>query len=112
MDAVRPRILALTPRAEKIALAIEDNHRMLAAIEHIDIVVSIDPDPANLLERPALWQFRPFSNDAVPELATSDNHRTPPVRASIRFASIAMSPADCKNDGAALTALLPSQPSA
>ena len=50
MDAVRPRVLALAPRAQEVALAVEHHHRMVAAIEDIDIVVAVDPDPANLLE--------------------------------------------------------------
>jgi hypothetical protein len=54
MDAVRPRILALTPRAEEIALTIEDHHRVFAAIEHVDIVAAVNTDAADLLERPAV----------------------------------------------------------
>jgi hypothetical protein len=50
MDTVRPRVLALAPRAQKVAVAIEHNHRVVAAVEDIDIVAGVDPDPANLLE--------------------------------------------------------------
>jgi len=54
VNPVRPRVLALTPGAQKIALAIEDQHRVLAAVEDINVVVAVDTNPANLLERPAV----------------------------------------------------------
>src|ERR1700687_2679717 len=54
MDAVRPRVSALAPRAQEVALAVEDHHRMHATIEDIDVIVAVDSDPANLLERPAV----------------------------------------------------------
>jgi hypothetical protein len=50
MDTVRPRELALTPGAQKVAVAIEHHHRVVAAIENVDIVAAVHPDPANLLE--------------------------------------------------------------
>src|SRR3954469_26002524 len=62
MNAVLSRILALTPGAQEISLAVEDHHRMLAAIEDIDIVFTVDTDPADFLERPALRKFRPIGN--------------------------------------------------
>src|ERR1700731_1764042 len=34
---------------------------MLAPIEHIDVVVPVDADTADLLEGPACWQFPPQS---------------------------------------------------
>jgi hypothetical protein len=75
MDVVGPRILAFAPGMQEIALAAEDDHRVLAAIEDIDVVVAVDPDPADLFEGPAIGQFRPVGTDAVSELATSDDHR-------------------------------------
>jgi hypothetical protein len=47
------RHTALAPGAEEIALTIEDDHRVFAAIEHKDIVVSINTDAADPVERPA-----------------------------------------------------------
>jgi hypothetical protein len=32
---------------------------VVAAIEDINIIVAVDPDPADLLERPAIGQLRP-----------------------------------------------------
>jgi hypothetical protein len=49
MDAVRPGILPLAPGAQKIALAIEDHHRVLAAIEDVDAILAVNPDGRGLL---------------------------------------------------------------
>src|SRR3954462_14862924 len=46
MNAVRSRVLALAPGTQEISIAVEDHHRMLAAIEDIDIVFAIDTDSA------------------------------------------------------------------
>jgi hypothetical protein len=54
MDAVRPRILTLAPGSQKVALAIEDDHRVFTAVEDINIIVAVDADPANLLKGPAV----------------------------------------------------------
>jgi hypothetical protein len=75
MDAMRPRILALTPGAQKITLAIEHHDRVFAAVEHIDIVLGVDPDRPDLLERPAVRQFRPILDDAVLEIAGAHDDR-------------------------------------
>jgi len=64
VNAVRPRVLALThDRRREIAPAVEHHHRVLAPIEHIDVVVAVDADTADLLEGPACWQFRPVGID-------------------------------------------------
>src|SRR5215469_1205332 len=76
--AVGSGILALAPGAQKIAVAIEDHHRMLAAVEGVDAIVAVDTDGGDLFERPAVGQFRPLGVDPVSELAASDDHRTPP----------------------------------
>src|SRR5215472_1492674 len=54
MDAVRPRVLTFAPRAQKIAVAVEHHHRMVAAVKDVDIVAAVDADPADLFERPAV----------------------------------------------------------
>src|SRR5437762_3968863 len=41
---------AFAPGAEEIALAVEHDYRMLAAVEHIDVVLRIDRDAGNLDE--------------------------------------------------------------
>src|SRR5206468_7906786 len=45
-----------------------------AAVEAIDVVVAVDATPADLLERPALGQFRPVGVDAVLVLTRSDDN--------------------------------------
>ena len=80
VDAVRSRVLALAPGAQEIAVAVEHHHRMLAAVEDIDVVAAVDPDPADLLERPALGQFRPVGIDPVSVVPVSDDHRNIPSR--------------------------------
>ena len=42
---------------KEIALTIEDDHWVLAAIEHIDVVAAINTDAADLLEGPAVGYF-------------------------------------------------------
>ena len=74
VNAVGPRILALAPGSQETALSVEHDHRVLAAIEHIDVVVAVHTDPADLLERPSVGQSRPIGIDAVSELAASDDH--------------------------------------
>jgi hypothetical protein len=50
VDAVRPRILAFAPGAQKIALTIEHHDRVFATIEDIDVVFIVDPDRPDFLE--------------------------------------------------------------
>src|SRR5712675_3513535 len=82
MDAVSSRV---------VPLAIEDDHRVLTTVEDINVVVSVNTDAADLLERPPIGQPRPLVIDAVFELAASDDHRKlrARARASIRDRSIA-----------------------
>src|SRR4051812_14864424 len=112
MDAVGARILAFAPRAQKIALAVEDHHRMLATGEAVDIVVFVDADRSDLLERPALGQLGPVLDDAVAILAASDDrsHRRLPLLIPLRNyrrpggSATAPAPMPCRNalTGAAL----------
>jgi hypothetical protein len=48
---------------------------MVSAIEDIDIVVAVDPDPADLLERSAIRQLRPVGIDLISIVAASHDHR-------------------------------------
>ena len=74
MDAVGSRILALSSRPQKVAFAVEDDHRVLTAIEDINIVVTVDADAADLLEGPPVWQLCPVGIDPIFELAAPDDH--------------------------------------
>src|SRR5207248_11522401 len=75
MDAMRARVLPLAPGAQEIAVAVEDHHGMVAAIEDVDIVLRVDPDCADFLERPPRRQFRPVLADAAFEIAALDDDR-------------------------------------
>src|SRR5215469_6676716 len=75
MDAVRPRILPLTPRAQEISVTVEHDDRVLPAREAVDVVFAVDRDRGDLLERPALRQFRPVLDDAIFEIAGADDVR-------------------------------------
>src|SRR3954467_9957406 len=75
VDAVRTRVLALAPRSQEVAFAVEHHHRMVSAIEDVDIVVAVDPDPTDLLERPAIRQLRPVGIDLISIVAASHDHR-------------------------------------
>src|SRR5215472_1606551 len=73
MDAMRPRVLAFAPGAQEIAVAVEYDDRVLAARERIDIVLAVDPDRGDLLERPAVRELRPILDDAILKVAGADD---------------------------------------
>src|SRR6185437_1347062 len=75
VDAVRAMEQPLAPRGEEIALAIEDDHRVGAAIEDVDAVAMIDGDPRDLLQRPAVGQPAPALRDAIEEATGPERHR-------------------------------------
>jgi len=47
-DAVGARVDPLAPGAQEVALAVEHAHRVLAAVEGIDVVVLVDADRGNV----------------------------------------------------------------
>src|SRR5260370_41979479 len=75
MPAVRPRILPFPPGPQKIALAIEHHDRVFSAVEDIDIVLGVDPDRPDFLERPPVRQLCPILDDAVFEIAGANDDR-------------------------------------
>src|SRR5215475_6122208 len=48
-----------TPRTQEIALTIENDNRMLAACDQVDIVLGVDIDPRHFDIAPALWELAP-----------------------------------------------------
>ena len=61
VDAVRPREDALAPGAQQVAVAVEHEHRVLAAVEGVDVVVLVDADRRDIgVELHAGRQFRPI----------------------------------------------------
>src|SRR3954468_22935390 len=79
VDAVGAWILTLAPGTQEIAIAVEHHHRVIPAVEHVHVVVRIDPDRADLLERPAVRQLRPLLDYPVSEVAAADRNRHLPL---------------------------------
>ena len=86
VHAVRAREHAFAPRAQEVALAVEHDHRMLAAVERIDVVVAVDADGGDLVERPSIGEPAPAFLDTIPVLAgpQNDGHLVPPIGAPRR----------------------------
>ena len=61
VHAVRALEQALAPRAQEIALAIEHDHRVLAAIEDVDPILAVHADRRHVLEIPARRAASPSS---------------------------------------------------
>src|SRR6185436_6463710 len=53
VHAVGATEYALAPRLEEVAVAVEHAHRMFAAVEHIDAILAVDADRADVAEFPA-----------------------------------------------------------
>src|SRR6202022_3874547 len=73
MKAVRARVHAFAPGAQKVSVAVEHHHRVFAAVEHIDLVLAVDRDRGDILELPAGGQLRPVFYDTVTMLAATHN---------------------------------------
>ena len=58
-DAVRPREQPLAPGAQELAVPVEDDDRMLAAVEDVHAVARVDGDADGLDEAPAGGQPLP-----------------------------------------------------
>ncbi len=58
---------ALAPGAQDIAVAVENDHRMVAAVKRIDIVVAIDAYRGDIVQAPIRGPFCPAFHRAVPE---------------------------------------------
>src|SRR5262249_23838097 len=62
-------------RSQELALAIEDHHRVLAAIEDVDAVLAVDRDGTDVLELPAVGQLRPVLDHPIAMLAAAQYFR-------------------------------------
>ena len=74
MDAVRAAEQAFAPRAQEVAVAVEHHHRMLAAIEDIDVVLAVDGHGGDVAELPAVGQLGPVLDHAITMLAASKDY--------------------------------------
>src|SRR6188508_2726204 len=82
-DAMRERevMLAvyLAPRVEEVPIAVEDHHRMLPAVEHVDVVIRVDGDIRDLDERPALRALEEAFDDLVAVPSDLACHQSSPI---------------------------------
>src|SRR5690242_6381119 len=81
VQAVGAREHAFTPGSDEIALAVENHHRMFAAVEDVDAVLAVDAYGGDVGELPAVRQLAPVFDDAVTMLARAQNgrHVRPPL---------------------------------
>ena len=71
MDPVRTVKDPVAPGAQIIAVAVEDDQRVFAAVEHVNLVPAIDGHRGDIAQAPAERQLRPVVDNAVRELAGS-----------------------------------------
>ena len=73
MQPVRPVEQVFAPGIQQVAVAVEHDHRVLAAIEDIDPVLRVDRHRRDILEGPAGRQFRPVGLHPVGVSAVADD---------------------------------------
>src|SRR5215467_9060348 len=75
VEPVRAAEHTLAPGAQEISLAVEHHHGMLSAVENVNLVLAVDCDRGDVLERPAVRQFRPVLHHPIAMLTTAQNYR-------------------------------------
>jgi hypothetical protein len=85
---VRAGKQAFAERTEEIAFAVEHDHRMFAAVEDVHVVMLVDADAADFLERPARRKFRPVLDGFVGVSATANDSHARPLRGSLPVAEL------------------------
>ena len=85
VQAVRTVEYPFTPGAQEAAVAIEDDHRVRTAIEHVDIVVAIDADRTHVAVPPAGGQLPPALGNLIAKRAFTQNdaHALAPTLACV-----------------------------
>src|SRR4029078_9704348 len=66
---------ALAPGAQEVALPIEHHHRVLAAVEDVDLVLACNGDGRYVLEGPTVGKLGPVLDHAVAMLAAAQYDR-------------------------------------
>src|SRR6185437_3671922 len=79
MDAMRAHEQPFAPAAQEIAVAVEHDHRMGAAIEDIDAVLAVDGDAGDFAVSPALGKLAPALDDAIAIIAAAQHLRHDPL---------------------------------
>jgi hypothetical protein len=64
---------SLTPRRDEAAGAVEHDHRVAAAVEHVDAVLWVDRHAADIGEVPAIGQACPVWLHSIGKVAAPDN---------------------------------------
>jgi hypothetical protein len=64
----------VAPRRQEVALPIEDDQRMRAAMEQVDAIARVYTDARHVAEHPAVGQLGPILDDPVGELAAADDY--------------------------------------
>ena len=73
-NAMRPDEFARTPRVEELAFLVEDDDRVLAAIEHVDVVFRVARHPRDFGERITLGQLFPTLDHFVFDFVRAEGH--------------------------------------
>ena len=73
VQAVGAREQAFAPTLDEIAVAVEHDHRVFAAIEDVDAVLAVDADRGDVGELPAVRQFCPVLHHAIAMLAGAED---------------------------------------
>src|SRR5262249_24321018 len=71
-QTVRVRDLAAAPGAQIFALAVEDHHRGILALEHVNAILRIGRHPADQPERLSVGQFEEIADLLVGVFARPD----------------------------------------
>src|SRR5262249_15463755 len=64
-----------TPRAQKIALSVEYDHRMLAAVEDVDLVLTVHSNRGNVFKLPCVGKFGPIVHHRIAMFTTAQHDR-------------------------------------
>ncbi|HEX5369665.1 MAG TPA: hypothetical protein VFY10_09665 [Dehalococcoidia bacterium] len=81
--------LALAERAQEVAILVEHDNGMLAAIEHVDVVIRVDGDARSLGELVLGRYFRPLVVGVVGEVSGAQ------VRRRSRHSVLSLAPHVC-----------------
>src|SRR5262245_14945374 len=101
VEPVRAAEHALPPGAQKVSITVEHHHGMLPAVENIDLVLAVDRDRGDVLERPTVRQLRPVLHHPIAMLATAQNYRhsRPPFAPPAFAFAEAGAPNPCRTRG-------------
>src|SRR5262249_7769155 len=65
---------ALAPGSQEASRAVEDDHRVGAAVEDVDLILAVDADRGDVRQLPPFRQLAPTLDHPVAMLAASQDH--------------------------------------